>query len=84
MIMYVKVFCHALYTVYIRYGIRAPVYLKDKHGLVAQPNPNPTASTDDKVVFHSGEYITTTAVTNRSFILATWFLFHCMHDIFCN
>ena len=31
-----------------RYGIRAPVYLRDKYGLVAQPEA-------DKVVFGSGE-----------------------------
>lgn len=33
-----------------RYGIRAPLYLRDKHGLVAQPDP----ASPDKVIFDSG------------------------------
>lgn len=35
----------------LRYGIRAPVYLRDQHGLVAQPDP----SNPEKVIFNSGE-----------------------------
>lgn len=36
-----------------RYGIRAPVYLRDKQGLVVQPHP----ISPDKVVFDSGKAV---------------------------
>ncbi len=36
-----------------RYGVRAPVYLRDKNGLVAQPDPY----SPDKVIFDSGKFI---------------------------
>ena len=40
-----------------RYGLRAPVYLKDRSGLVAQPAAPATDQHSGEVTFNSGEWL---------------------------